>query len=101
MRAQGYGPGELDKSSSNPDAIRGREQMNIDANGGAQSEGGTSGNAIRGISKDNPKIDQYMKAANEEFGPAGEAAGAANAAEEAEGAEDAIEVIEILNSIPE
>jgi RHS repeat-associated protein len=100
MRGQGYGPGELDKSSNNPDAIRGREQQLIDANGGAQSKGGTSGNAINGVGEDNPKREQYMKAAEKEFGPA-EAGQAAEAAEDAEGAEGAIEAIEILNSIPE
>lgn len=67
-KAGTYGPAELDKSSMNPDAIRGREQQNMDANGGARSEGGTSGNAIRGISKSNPNIDGYMRAAQEEFG---------------------------------
>lgn len=64
-----YGPAELDQSSSNPDAIRGREQQLIDANGGAQSAGGTSGNAIRGIGPNNPKGPGYISAANNEFGP--------------------------------
>jgi len=36
MNEKGYGEAELDKSSSNPDAIRGREQQLIEANGGAQ-----------------------------------------------------------------
>ena len=66
--AEGYGPAKLDKSSSNPDAIRGQEQLNIKANGGAQSEGGTSGNAINGVSPANPKADQYINAAQSEFG---------------------------------
>ena len=68
MNEQGYGPAELDKSSPNPDAIRGREQQLIEANGGAQSEGGTSGNAINGISRTNPNGPGYMSAAEEEFG---------------------------------
>ncbi len=98
MREKGYGPGELDKSSDNPDAIRGREQQLIEENGGAQSQGGTSGNAINGVGDKNPNKPGYMKAATEEFGEAGEAA---EAAEGAEGAEQAVEVIEILNAIPE
>jgi hypothetical protein len=67
MNEKGYGPAELDKSSPNPDVIRGREQQNIKANGGAQSEGGTSGNAINGISETNPNKQKYMNAADEEL----------------------------------
>jgi hypothetical protein len=66
---EGYGPAEVDKNSVNSDAIRGREQQNIDNNGGAQSQGGTSGNKINGVSPTNPKADQYKKACNKEFGP--------------------------------
>ena len=62
-----HGPAVLDKSSSNPDAIRGREDQNIIANGGAQSANGTSGNNIRGIAENNPKREQYHKACNDEF----------------------------------
>ena len=69
MNDEGYAPAELDQSSSNPDAIRGREQQLIDANGGAQSQGGTSGNKINGISPSNPNLDTYLDAATEEFGP--------------------------------
>lgn len=69
MNEEGYGPAQLDKSSTNADAIRGREQQLIKANGGAQSEGGTSGNAINGVSPNNPKAGQYAGAAEEEFGP--------------------------------
>ena len=69
MNEKGFGPAVLDKSSSNPDAIRGREQMLIESNGGAKSQGGTSGNAINGISPKNPKRDQYLEAAENEFGP--------------------------------
>ena len=68
MTKKGYGPAQLDKTSSNPDAIRGREQQVIDKNGGAKSDKGTSGNAIRGVSKTNEKRDQYKDAANKEFG---------------------------------
>lgn len=63
-----FGPAVLDKSSTNAAAIRGREQQLIDANGGARSSGGTSGNAINGISQSNPKRGAYMDAARKEFG---------------------------------
>ena len=54
-------------------AIRGREQQLIDRHGGAQSDTinghkGTSGNAIRGVSKINPKGPIYHEAANNAFG---------------------------------
>lgn len=65
---EGFGPAKLDKSSSNPDAIRGREQQLIEYHGGAKTSGGTSGNEINGIRPDNPKRDQYMNAADQEFG---------------------------------
>ena len=65
---EGYGPAVLDKSSQNPDAIRGREQYLIDLHGGAQSVGGTSGNTYNGISKTNPKAEVYNQARIQEFG---------------------------------
>lgn len=65
---EGFGPAQLDKSSDNGAAIRGREQLNIEANGGAKSQGGTSGNAINGISEMNAKLKEYLDAAFEEFG---------------------------------
>ena len=86
MNEAGYGEAELDKSSTNPDAIRGREQQLIEANGGAQSQGGTSGNAINGIAESNPNKGAYMGAANAEFGAG-------------EGVEGTIEIIEILNDL--
>lgn len=52
----------------NKNAIRGREQYLIDRYGGAQSQGGTSGNAINGISPNNKKIDIYLEATRKEFG---------------------------------
>ncbi|WP_294425637.1 hypothetical protein, partial [uncultured Treponema sp.] len=54
-------------TSSNYQAIRGREQQLIDMNGGAKSMGGTSGNSINGISPNNPKYDIYMNSCNKEF----------------------------------
>lgn len=68
MNSKGYEKAILDKSSTNKAAIRGREQELIDQLGGAKSEGGTSGNAIRGISKNNPKLELYMREAEKEFG---------------------------------
>ena len=64
-----YGPAKLDKSSKNKRAIRGREQQLIKKHGGAKSEGGTSGNAINGVSPKNKDKDKYEQAANDEFGP--------------------------------
>lgn len=68
MNDKGFGPAVLDKSSTNKDAIRGREQQLIDSNGGAKSQGGTSGNAIRGIGLNNKNRDRYMNSATDEFG---------------------------------
>lgn len=68
MTDKGFGPVVLDKSSSNPAAIRGREQNLIDKHGGAQSRGGTSGNAINSISDRNRKKDCYLGAACKESG---------------------------------
>jgi len=65
---EGYGPAKLDKSSKSKDAIRGREQKLIDKNGKAKSEGGTSGNSVRGVSPTNPNAKKYDKAAKKEFG---------------------------------
>lgn len=62
-----HGPAKLDKSSDNSDAIRGREQYNIDSHGESKSSGGTSGNQNRGISPTNKKRDQYMDANKKEF----------------------------------
>lgn len=55
MNDKGFGPAELESSSNSYEAIRGREQDLIDYFGGAKSTGGTSGNAINGISDKNPK----------------------------------------------
>lgn len=68
MNDKGFGRAELDKTSSNENAIRGREQMNIDRNGGAKSQGGTSGNRINGISSRNKNRQKYLDAARDEFG---------------------------------
>ncbi len=62
-----HGPARLDKSSKNKDAIRGREQQNIDKDGKARSDGGTSANKIRGVSDKIPPKDIYKTAAEKEF----------------------------------
>lgn len=36
--------------------------------GKSKSEGGTSGNSIRGVSKQNPNAKKYEEAAKKEFG---------------------------------
>jgi RHS repeat-associated protein len=68
MNDQGFGPAVLDKTSKNPDPIRGREQQLIQHNGGAKSQGGTSGNKINGISPNNKNRDTYMDAAEKRWG---------------------------------
>jgi len=68
MKNEGFGRAKLDKSSTNKSAIRGREQQLIEKNGGAKSQGGTSGNKINGISPKNSKGKQYREAAKDEFG---------------------------------
>ncbi|MFA5420066.1 MAG: RHS repeat-associated core domain-containing protein, partial [Bacteroidales bacterium] len=64
----GFGPAKLDKSSSNKDAIRGREQQLIDMNGWAKSTGGTSGNVINGVSPNNPNGAYYEDLAKKLWG---------------------------------
>ncbi len=68
MNSKGFGPAVLDETSSDYNAIRGREQMLIDKYGHAKSVGGTSGNAINGIGKDNKKKSIYLEAAKKIFG---------------------------------
>jgi len=68
MNDKEFGPAVLDKSPDNAVAIRGREQQLIDANGGAKSSDGTSGNAINGISPKNKNRSTYIESANREFG---------------------------------
>ena len=68
MSAKGYGPALLDRSSTNRSAIRGREEQLIIENGGAQSRGGTSGNAIGGVRLNSPRRTKYLRAATKAFG---------------------------------
>jgi len=63
MNKKGFGAAVLDNSSTNKDAIRGREQYLIYKNGGAKSQGGTSGNAINGVSESNKNREKYLNAA--------------------------------------
>lgn len=65
---EGFGPAVADKSSTNKWAIRGREQQLIDYFKKAKSDNGTSGNAIRGVAKDNPRRKIYHSEANRLFG---------------------------------
>jgi hypothetical protein len=67
---EGYQEALLDKYSTDKDAVRGREQMLIEYYGGAQSEGGISGNKINSISPRNKNITKYLKAAIKIFGTA-------------------------------
>lgn len=71
MNSEGFGPAKLDVTSTNYDAIRGREQLLIEHYGGAKSMGGTSGNKINGISPTNPKRDLYINLAKEIWGELG------------------------------
>ena len=76
----GYGPAVLDQftiatlpfGSRHADpsyqAIRGREQQMIDFFGGARSDGGTSGNAIRGVGANNLRGRTYHNASTAMFG---------------------------------
>ncbi|WP_197471718.1 MULTISPECIES: RHS repeat domain-containing protein [Methylomonas] len=68
LNTEGFSAPVLDKSSTSYFAIRGREQMLIEANGGAQSAGGTSRNMINGISPINPLGPTYRSSAIYEFG---------------------------------
>jgi len=81
MNDKGFGPAVLDQSAqgslprasrhSDPayQAIRGREQQLIDSHGGAQAQGGSSGNAIRGAAADNKLLSTFLDAATKRFGP--------------------------------
>ena len=68
MNERGFGDARLRHVSENPAAVRGLEQQEIERQGGAQSQGGTSSNAINGIAAKNPKRDAYLDAAKQEFG---------------------------------
>ena len=71
-RGEGFALPTLDRAVQGAQgypAFRGREQQLIDLNGRAQSEGGTSGNRIRGVGKLNPLGRLYHNASNLYFGP--------------------------------
>ena len=71
-RLSGFGPAVVDQwavGAQGRAAIRGREQQLIDFHGGAQSDGGTSANLIRGVSRRNPLAGYYQNAAITMFGP--------------------------------
>jgi len=60
----GFGPAQLDQSSTSYAAIRGREQQLIEN----FQEQGISANKINGIGPNNPNGPGYIQAANEAFG---------------------------------
>ena len=68
MNEKGFDAARIDRASTDSDAVRGREQYLIDLHGGAKSQGGTSGNAINGISQKNPNKQKYIEANEREFG---------------------------------
>jgi len=68
LKQEGYSPAITDRFSPSKAAIRGREQQLIDNRGGAQSEGGTSRNKIRGVGRSNPMRVIYNAAATASFG---------------------------------
>ncbi len=68
MNSKGFGEPNLMFNTSNKSAARGGEQYWINKFGGAQSSGGTSGNAINGISPNNPRANEYMEAFFKEMG---------------------------------
>ena len=71
MTGQGFSSVTIDKfayGNAGKFAIRGKEQQLIDKHGGAQSDGGYSGNAIRDVSKINPNRFVYHEASNKAFG---------------------------------
>lgn len=71
-RGQGFAFPTLDRAVQGAQgypAIRGREQQLIDSHGRALSEGGISGNTIRGVGKYNPLGILYHNASNLYFGP--------------------------------
>ena len=68
MNREGFSRAELDRATLNSNAARGREQHNINLNGGAQSTGGTSSNKINSVSGKNPKKGTYESAHQQVFG---------------------------------
>lgn len=66
LTEEGFDPPAVDRTGSR-DAVRGREQQLIEANGGAQSTGGTSANRYNGVSPRNPQREYYRRRAREEF----------------------------------
>ncbi len=73
MNTKGYGRSIPIEGSQTTDraAIRGLEQRAIDHFGGAISDGGSSGNAIRGIGLKNLPLKAYLGASQKVFGKAG------------------------------
>ncbi len=66
LKKEKFSPAQLDRASRNKDAIKGREQDLVDANGGAQSEKGYSRNKIRAVSR--KKAAYYQTQSQLKFG---------------------------------
>ncbi|GEM_PF-3206644 len=64
MNKQGFKRANLDKSSPNKNAIRGREQQLIEK----YRDEGKSANKINGISDKNPKKKRYIGSSTKKFG---------------------------------
>ena len=65
---EGFGRAVLDEFSTNRSAIRGRSQQLVDFHGGAQKDGGNSGNIDREVRRNHPKRTLYHNESNREFG---------------------------------
>jgi hypothetical protein len=63
--ARGFGPAQLDQSSTSAEAIRGREQQLINY----YRDQGISANQINGINPNDPKYESYLQLALTKFGP--------------------------------
>lgn len=61
---EGFGPAVLDKTSCNPDAIRGREQQMIEKH----RNQGNAADQINGVSPTNENRNRYLDAARKAFG---------------------------------
>ena len=64
----GFGEAVLDETSYSYGAIRGREQLLIQGNGGAQSMGGTSPNVRNGISPRSNSVTDWINEAITNWG---------------------------------
>lgn len=69
LNRSGYNPPELNRSSTNRNAIRGQEQWLINRDGGAISQGGSRlDNKINSVRPGNPRSRFYNQQRIQEFG---------------------------------